>query len=64
MSDNYKEGNYTMDELVMYGTPAEGVYTTSEIVAKYTGVDIHTIERLTRKHQAKLAVFGKLGFEN
>ena len=64
MSDNYKEGNYTMEDLVMYGTPAEGVYTTSEIVAKYTGVDIHTIERLTRKHQAKLAVFGKLGFEN
>ena len=64
MSDNYKEGNYTMEYLVMYGTPAEGVNTTSEIVAKYTGVDIHTIERLTRKHQAKLAVFGKLGFEN
>ncbi len=64
MSDNYKEGNYTMEDLVMYGTPAEGVNTTSEIVAKYTGVDIHTIERLTRKHQAKLAVFGKLGFEN
>lgn len=64
VSDNYKEGNYTMEDLVMYGTPAEGVYTTSEIVAKYTGVDIHTIERLTRKHQAKLAVFGKLGFEN
>ncbi len=64
VSDNYKEGNYTMEDLVMYGTPAEGVNTTSEIVAKYTGVDIHTIERLTRKHQAKLAVFGKLGFEN
>ena len=64
MSDNYKEGNYTMEDLVMYGTPAEGVNTTSEIVAKYTGVDIHTIERLTRKHQSKLAVFGKLGFEN
>ena len=64
VSDNYKEGNYTMDELVMYGTPVEGVYTTSEIVAKYTGIDIHTIERLTRKHQDKLSVFGKLGFEN
>lgn len=40
MSDNYKEGNYTMEDLVMYGTPAEGVYTTSEIVAKYTGVSV------------------------
>ena len=64
MSDNYKEVNYNMEDLVMYATPAEGVYTTSEIVAKYTGIDIHTIERLTRKHRDKLAVFGKLGFEN
>lgn len=53
-----------MEDLVMYGTTAEGVYTTNEIVAKYTGVDIHTIERLTRKHKDELSVFGKLGFEN
>ena len=64
MSDNYKEGNYTMDELVMYGTPAEGVYTTSEIVAKYTGVSVEHVRQLTDKHKGQLERFGILGFEN
>lgn len=53
-----------MDHLVMYANPKDGIYTTSEIIAKYTGVYIHTVERLTRKHQAKLEAFGVLGFEN
>jgi len=52
-----------MDHLVMYANPKDGIYTTSEIIAKYTGVDIHTVERLTRKHQTELEVFGILGFE-
>ena len=64
MSDNYKEGNYTMDELVMYGTPAEGVYPTSEIVAKYTGVSVEHVRQLTDKHKVQLERFGILGFEN
>ena len=64
MSDNYKEGNYTMDELVMYGTPAEGVYTTSEIVAKYMGVSFEHVGQLTRQYRSKLEKFGKLVFEN
>ena len=64
MSDNYKEGNYTMDELVMYGTPAEGVYKTSEIVAKYTGVSVEHVRQLTDKHKGQLERFGILGFEN
>lgn len=64
MSDNYKEGNYTMEDLVMYGTPAEGVYTTSEIVAKYTGVSVEHVRQLTDKHKVQLERFGILGFEN
>lgn len=64
MSGNYKEGNYTMEDLVMYGTPAEGVYTTSEIVAKYTGVSVEHVRQLTDKHKGQLERFGILGFEN
>lgn len=64
MSDNYKEGNYTMEDLVMYGTPAEGVYTTSEIVAKYTGVSVEHVRHLTNKYHDELEKFGKLVFKN
>lgn len=64
MSDNYKEGNYTMEDLVMYGTPAEGVYTTSEIVAKYTDVSVEHVRHLTNKYHDELGKFGKLVFKN
>ncbi|TGE83534.1 hypothetical protein C6P10_01115 [Weissella confusa] len=64
MSDSYKEGNYTVDELVMYGTPAEGVYTTSEIVAKYTGVSVEHVRHLTNKYRDELEKFGRLVFKN
>ncbi|MBJ7642966.1 Rha family transcriptional regulator [Weissella confusa] len=53
-----------MDELVMYGTPAEGVYTTSEIVAKYTGVSVEHVRHLTNKYHEELEKFGKLVFKN
>ena len=53
-----------MEDLVMYGTPAEGVYTTSEIVAKYTGVSVEHVRQLTDKHKGQLERFGILGFEN
>ncbi len=64
VSDNYKEGNYTMEDLVMYGTPAEGVYTTSEIVAKYTDVSVEHVRHLTNKYHDELGKFGKLVFKN
>ena len=64
VSDNYKEGNYTMEDLVMYGTPAEGVYTTSEIVAKYTGVSVEHVRHLTNKYHDELEKFGNLVFKN
>lgn len=64
VSDDYKEGNYTMEDLVMYGTPAEGVYTTSEIVAKYTGVSVEHVRHLTNKYHDELERFGVLVFEN
>lgn len=64
MSDNYKEVNYNMHELVMYGTPAEGVYKTSEIVAKYTGVSVEHVRHLTNKYHDELEKFGKLVFKN
>lgn len=64
MSDNYKEVNYNRDDLVMYGTPAEGVYTTSEIVAKYTGVSVEHVRHLTNKYHDELEKFGKLVFKN
>ncbi|MFH7281436.1 Rha family transcriptional regulator [Weissella confusa] len=53
-----------MDELVMYGTPAEGIYTTSEIVAKYTGVSVEHVRHLTNKYHDELEKFGKLVFKN
>lgn len=53
-----------MEDLVMYGTPAEGVYTTSEIIAKYTGVSVEHVRQLTDKHKDQLERFGILGFEN
>ncbi|TGE66352.1 hypothetical protein C6P12_01210 [Weissella confusa] len=53
-----------MDELVTYGTPAEGVYTTSEIVAKYTGVSVEHVRHLTNKYHDELEKFGKLVFKN
>ncbi|MGX6409245.1 Rha family transcriptional regulator [Weissella confusa] len=52
-----------MEDLVMYGTPAEGVYTTSEIVAKYTGVSFEHVGKLTRQYRSDLEKFGKLVFE-
>ncbi len=48
----------------MYGTPAEGVYTTSEIVAKYTGVSVEHVRHLTNKYHDELEKFGKLVFKN
>ena len=53
-----------MEDLVMYGTPAEGVYTTSEIVAKYTGVSVEHVRHLTNKYHDELGKFGKLVFKN
>ncbi|MBJ7625268.1 Rha family transcriptional regulator [Weissella confusa] len=53
-----------MEDLVMYGTPAEGVYTTSEIVAKYTGVSVEHVRHLTNKYHDELEKFGKLVFKN
>ncbi|ALI33921.1 Rha family transcriptional regulator [Weissella cibaria] len=53
-----------MDKLVMYANPKDGIYTTSEIIAKYTGVSIEHVGQLTRKHTADLEKFGKLVFEN
>ncbi|QYU57482.1 Rha family transcriptional regulator [Weissella confusa] len=52
-----------MADLVMYGTPAEGVYTTNEIVAKYTGVEVRTVNKLTNKYMKRLERFGKMRFE-
>lgn len=48
----------------MYGTPAEGVYTTSEIVAKHTGVSVEHVRHLTNKYHDELEKFGKLVFKN
>ncbi|TGE71080.1 Rha family transcriptional regulator [Weissella confusa] len=53
-----------MEDLVMYGTQAEGVYTTSEIVAKYTGVSVEHVRHLTNKYHDELEKFGKLVFKN
>ncbi|WP_195307911.1 MULTISPECIES: Rha family transcriptional regulator [Bacteria] len=53
-----------MEDLVMYGTPAEGVYTTSEIVAKYTDVSVEHVRHLTNKYHDELGKFGKLVFKN
>ncbi|WP_288846605.1 Rha family transcriptional regulator [uncultured Fructobacillus sp.] len=50
-------------ELVYYkGLKAEP-YTTAEVIAEFSGVDLDSINRLTRTHKERLEKFGKVGFE-
>lgn len=50
-------------ELVYYKALQDEPYTTAEIIAEYSGVDLDSINRLTRTHKERLSKFGKVGFE-
>ncbi|MGY3743675.1 Rha family transcriptional regulator [Leuconostoc inhae] len=50
-------------ELVYYKGLQDEPYTTAEIIAEYSGVDLDSINRLTRTHKERLSKFGKVGFE-
>ena len=66
MSDNYKEGNYTMDELnnlVFYHSISEPAYTTVDVIAEYASVQRESVNKLIRTHKADLEEFGFLSFE-
>ena len=52
-----------MEDLVMRGNVKEGIYTTSEVVADYTNVELRTLNKLTNKHKSRLEKFGKVRFE-
>lgn len=52
-----------MKDLVMQGNVKEGIYTTSEIVAGYTKVELRTLNKLTNKYTSRLEKFGKVRFE-
>lgn len=52
-----------MKDLVMQGNVKEGIYTTSEIVAGYTKVELRTLNKLTNKYKSRLEKFGKVRFE-
>ena len=52
-----------MENLVMQGNVKEGIYTTSEVVADYTNVELRTLNKLTNKYKSRLEKFGKVRFE-
>ena len=67
VSDNYKEGNYTMDELnnlVFYHSISEPAYTTVDVIAEYAGIDRHQVMKVIRDHKNDLEEFGVLSYEN
>lgn len=48
--------------IFMHGITSQP-YTTADVIAKCSGVDIQSINRLTRSHKVRLEKFGKVGFE-
>jgi phage regulator Rha-like protein len=38
-------------------------FTTSEVIAQYAGVDRHTVQQMTVRHQKRLEKFGVIAFE-
>lgn len=49
-------------ELVYYKGLKDEPYTTAEVIAEFSGVDIDSINRLTRTHKERLEKFGKLKY--
>ncbi|WP_158306225.1 Rha family transcriptional regulator [Weissella koreensis] len=47
----------------MYSNPTDGIYTTPEIIAEYTNIQVESINRLIRNHKSKLEAFGVMRFE-
>ncbi|KAA8457531.1 hypothetical protein FKV88_02100 [Weissella paramesenteroides] len=47
----------------MQGNVKEGIYTTSEVVADYTNVELRTLNKLTNTYKSRLETFGKVRFE-
>ncbi|MCS8585796.1 Rha family transcriptional regulator [Leuconostoc mesenteroides] len=50
-------------ELVYYKGLQDEPYTTAEIISEYSGVDLDSINRLTRTHKDRLQKFGSLRYE-
>lgn len=48
--------------LVYYKGLQEEPYTTAEVIAQFSGVDLDSINRLTRTHKERLEKFGKLKY--
>lgn len=46
--------------LVFLGNVTEEPYTTDEIVAAYSGYDLHSVKDLIRRHEKRLKKFGRL----
>lgn len=51
-----------MNEIVFQGKENEP-FTTSDVIAKFTGVQHHTITRLIQQHQSDFEEFGSLRFQ-
>ena len=51
-----------MNEIVFHGKENEP-FTTSDVIAKFTEVQHHTITRLIQQHQSDFEEFGSLRFE-
>ncbi|CAH1853118.1 Rha family transcriptional regulator [Convivina intestini] len=49
-------------ELVYYKSLKDEPYTTAEVIAEFSGVDLDSINRLTRTHKERLEKFGKLKY--
>lgn len=51
-----------MDELVLLSNGLSEPYTTNDIIAEFTGVNVDTVNRLTRTHLQHLEQFGTVEF--
>ncbi|MBM7616690.1 phage regulator Rha-like protein [Weissella uvarum] len=51
------------NELVFYHNIKDEPYTTSDVIAEFSGVSLRSINKLTNEHKKELEQFGKMRFE-
>ena len=56
-------GNTKKESPLVFLGKKDEVYTTSEIIAGFAGVQHHAVQQLITKHEADLKEFGVIAFE-
>ncbi|WP_419154220.1 Rha family transcriptional regulator [Weissella viridescens] len=51
------------NELVFYHSVKDEPYTTNEVIAKFSGISLRSVNKLTNEHKHELERFGKMRFE-